>query len=134
MNRMESAFTVLAEPNRRAMLTLLAASERTVGELERRLHMSQPSVSKHLRVLREAGDDWTLVLVRELRKPPATVWKALTDPAQLREWAPFDADRNLSSVGQAKLSTFGTPQVSETTVKRAEEPKLLEYDWGGGDL
>jgi len=52
---MESAFTVLAEPNRRAMLTLLASSERTVGELERRLHMSQPSVSKHLRVLREAG-------------------------------------------------------------------------------
>ena len=52
---MESAFTILAEPNRRAMLSLLATSERTVGELERRLGMPQPSVSKHLRVLREAG-------------------------------------------------------------------------------
>lgn len=52
---MESAFTVLAEPNRRAILGLLAASERSVGELERQLRMPQPSISKHLRVLREAG-------------------------------------------------------------------------------
>lgn len=52
---MESAFAILAEPNRRAMLSLLATSERSVGELERALRMPQPSVSKHLRVLREAG-------------------------------------------------------------------------------
>jgi DNA-binding transcriptional ArsR family regulator len=52
---MESAFAIIAEPNRRAMLILLATSERTVGELERQLRMPQPSVSKHLRVLREAG-------------------------------------------------------------------------------
>jgi DNA-binding transcriptional ArsR family regulator len=52
---MESAFAILAEPNRRALLHLLATSERSVGELERRLGMPQPSVSKHLRVLREAG-------------------------------------------------------------------------------
>ncbi len=52
---MESAFAILAEPNRRAILHLLAASERSVGELGRRLRMAQPSVSKHLRVLREAG-------------------------------------------------------------------------------
>jgi len=52
---MESAFTVLAEPTRRAILTLLAAGERTVGDLEAALNLSQPSVSKHLRVLREAG-------------------------------------------------------------------------------
>jgi DNA-binding transcriptional ArsR family regulator len=52
---MESAFAILAEPNRRALLNLLATSERSVGELERQLRMSQPSVSKHLRVLREAG-------------------------------------------------------------------------------
>jgi len=51
----ESAFAILAEPSRRAMLRLLAASERTVGDLERELKLSQPSVSKHLRVLREAG-------------------------------------------------------------------------------
>jgi DNA-binding transcriptional ArsR family regulator len=52
---MESAFAILAEPSRRALLNLLASSERSVGELERRLRMPQPSVSKHLRVLREAG-------------------------------------------------------------------------------
>ena len=52
---MESAFAIIAEPNRRALLNLLAASERSVGELQRRLRMPQPSVSKHLRVLREAG-------------------------------------------------------------------------------
>jgi|SRR5579862_1114270 len=52
---MGSAFTVLAEPSRRAILTLLASSERSVGDLELALNLSQPSVSKHLRVLREAG-------------------------------------------------------------------------------
>ena len=52
---MESSFAILAEPNRRAILSLLAASERSVGEIEQRLRMPQPSVSKHLRVLREAG-------------------------------------------------------------------------------
>ena len=51
---MES-FEILAEPNRRAILTLLTSSEQSVGEIERQLHMPQPTVSKHLRVLREAG-------------------------------------------------------------------------------
>src|ERR1700721_3329106 len=52
---MESAFTVLAEPSRRAILTLLANGERSVGDLESALNLSQPSVSKHLRVLRDPG-------------------------------------------------------------------------------
>jgi len=52
---MESSFAIIAEPNRRTILSLLAASERSVGEIERRLRMPQTSVSKHLRVLREAG-------------------------------------------------------------------------------
>jgi len=52
---MESPFAIIAEPNRRAILGLLASSERSVGEIERRLRMPQTSVSKHLRVLREAG-------------------------------------------------------------------------------
>ena len=52
---MESAFAIIAEPNRRALLILLATGERSVGELEQQLRMAQPSVSKHLRVLREAG-------------------------------------------------------------------------------
>src|SRR6188508_989805 len=52
---MESVFEIIAEPNRRAILSLLAASEQSVGEIERQLQMPQPTVSKHLRVLREAG-------------------------------------------------------------------------------
>jgi DNA-binding transcriptional ArsR family regulator len=55
MNTVDSSFAVVAEPNRRAILSLLLASELSVGELERELRLSQPSVSKHLRVLREAG-------------------------------------------------------------------------------
>jgi DNA-binding transcriptional ArsR family regulator len=51
----ESAFAIIAEPNRRAILSLLVSSEQSVGEIERRLRMPQPTVSKHLRVLREAG-------------------------------------------------------------------------------
>ena len=52
---MESVFEVIAEPNRRAILSLLVSSQRSVGEIEGQLHMAQPTVSKHLRVLREAG-------------------------------------------------------------------------------
>jgi len=86
--------------------------------------------------VRKDGDRWTLVLVRELRHPPAKVWKALTDPAELREWAPFDADHSLATAGPVKLSTVGTPtaQVSESIVKRAEPPRLLEYSWGENDM
>ena len=82
--------------------------------------------------VRKEGDKWTHVLVRDLRHPPELVWQALTDPAELSEWAPFDADRNLGSAGPVKLTTVGapTPQVSETPVKRAEAPRLLEFSWG----
>jgi uncharacterized protein YndB with AHSA1/START domain len=83
------------------------------------------------------GEKWTLVLVRELRHPPEKVWQALTDPDQLREWAPFDADGNLGVTGaRIKLTTVGapTPQVSETTVTRAEVPHMLEYKWGSFDM
>ncbi|HET9318152.1 MAG TPA: metalloregulator ArsR/SmtB family transcription factor [Bryobacteraceae bacterium] len=52
---MESAFEIIAEPNRRAILSLLVSSQQSVGEIERQLGMAQPTVSKHLRVLREAG-------------------------------------------------------------------------------
>ena len=52
---MENVFEIIAEPNRRAILSLLASSQQSVGQIELQLHMSQPSVSKHLRVLREAG-------------------------------------------------------------------------------
>jgi len=86
--------------------------------------------------VRKDGEKWTLVLVRDLSHPPANVWKSLTDPEDLREWAPFDSDQNLGTVGTAKLSTVGapTPHVTETQVKRADAPKVLEFTWGGQDI
>lgn len=83
------------------------------------------------------GEQWRLVLVRELRHSPEKVWQALTDPAQLREWAPFDADRSLGTVGTTvKLATVGSPapHVTETTVTRADAPNVLEYSWGGNEM
>src|SRR5256884_2024390 len=68
--------------------------------------------------VRKDGEKWTLILVRELRHSPEKVWQALTDPAQLREWAPFDAAESLGTVGtRVKLTTVGapTPHVTETT-------------------
>ena len=220
IRRVESVFEIIAEPNRRAILSLLVSSQQSVGEIERQLRMPQPTVSKHLRVLREAGfvestvdaqrrlyrlkpeplqevdawlapfrrfwsahvdalerhldrmdqsktnekedkekkmtdrdqytpgpasgaqvrkdgEKWTLILVRELRHSPEKVWQALTDPAHLREWAPFEADGSLGTAGATvKLTTVGapTPHVTETTVTRADAPKVLEYNWGGNDI
>ena len=86
--------------------------------------------------VRKEGERWTLILVRDLRHPPENVWSALTDPAELREWAPFDSDRNLGAVGHATLTVARTPGIpsSVTTVTRAEPPRLLEYNWGENDL
>lgn len=86
--------------------------------------------------IQKDGDHWTLTLVRELRHSPETVWKAITDPEHLRQWAPFDADRNLGTVGTTWLTTVGapTPIASEGRVVRAEAPKVLELNWGGQDL
>jgi uncharacterized protein YndB with AHSA1/START domain len=86
--------------------------------------------------IRKEGEKWTLVLVRELRHSPEKVWQALTDPAHLREWAPFDADGTLSTGATVKLTTVGAPRphVTETKVTRADAPKLLEYGWAGNDM
>ena len=85
------------------------------------------------------GEQWTLVLVRHLRHAPDKVWQALTDPAHLHEWAPFDADGNLGAAGsKVKLTTVRaptpTPVVSEATITTAEPPRLLVYNWGGNDV
>jgi hypothetical protein len=78
--------------------------------------------------VRKDGEKWTLILVRELRHSPEKVWQALTDPAHLREWAPFEAGGNLGTAGStAKLTWVGTRQVTETRVTRADAPKVLEY-------
>lgn len=73
------------------------------------------------------GEKWTIVLVRKLRHSPEKVWEALTDPAQLREWAPFDADANLDKAGTVKLTWLGTGREIETKITRADAPMALEY-------
>jgi uncharacterized protein YndB with AHSA1/START domain len=100
-----------------------------------------PGPANLARVQKERAPDgeekWTLVLVRELRHSPEKVWQALTDPAQLREWAPFEADGSLASAGTTvKLTTVAAPrpQVTETTVTRADAPNALEYRWGDFDM
>ncbi len=83
------------------------------------------------------GENWTLVLVRELRHSPEKVWQALVDPAHLREWAPFDSDGSLGTAGSTvKLTTVGAPtrMVSEATVTRADAPKELVYNWGDHEM
>jgi uncharacterized protein YndB with AHSA1/START domain len=93
----------------------------------------EPGPASGARIQKD-GETWTLILIRELRHSPEKVWEALTDPVHLHEWAPFDADGSLGTVGAAvKLTTVGapTPQPSETTVARADAPSVLEYHWGG---
>jgi uncharacterized protein YndB with AHSA1/START domain len=90
--------------------------------------------------VRKDGEKWTLILIRELRHSPERVWQALTDPAHLREWAPFNVDGSLGTVGTVNLTWVGRPTPLETKVTRADPPKVLEYsdirweleDSGGG--
>ena len=78
--------------------------------------------------VRKEGDKWTLILVRELRHSPEKVWRALTDPVHLREWAPFEVDGSLDTVGATvNLTWVGNPKPIPTTVTRVEAPELLEY-------
>jgi hypothetical protein len=66
--------------------------------------------------VRKDGEKWTLILVRDLRHSPEKVWQALTEPAHLREWAPFETDGSLGTVGTVKLTWVGTPTPIETRV------------------
>jgi len=84
--------------------------------------------------LRKDGEKWTLILVRELRHPPERVWQALTDPAHLREWAPFEVDGSLGTVGPVKLTWVGTSWPLEARVTRAEAAQVLEYAVGDQEV
>lgn len=88
-----------------------------------------PGPARGARVIKdESKDKWTLILVRDLRHSPEKVWQALTDPAQLREWAPFVIDGSLDKVGnRVKLTWVGNPTPIDTTVTRADAPEALEY-------
>ena len=102
----ESSFAILAEPNRRAILSLLASSEQSVGEIERQLRVPQTSVSKHLRVLREAGFVESRIdaqrRVYRIRPEPLMEVDAWLAPFR-RFWAArLDAlERHLDRMGQA---------------------------------
>jgi DNA-binding transcriptional ArsR family regulator len=103
---MESVFEIVAEPNRRAILGLLVSSEQSVGEIERRLGMPQPTVSKHLRVLRNAGFvEATVDAQRRLyRLRPGPFQELDTWLAQFRRFwsAHIDAlERHLEHVDQS---------------------------------
>ena len=95
------------------------------------LEQYAPGPASGARVQKDRGqngeDKWTLILVRELRHSPERVWQALTDPAHLREWAPFVVDGSLGTVGTVNLTWVGTPTPLETRVTRADAPKVLEY-------
>jgi uncharacterized protein YndB with AHSA1/START domain len=100
-----------------------------------------PGPANIARIQKDRGpngeEKWTLVLARELRHSPEKVWEAITDPAHLREWAPFVADGSLGTVGATvKLTTVAAPKptVSEARVTRADAPNLLEYNWGDFDM
>ena len=103
---MESVFEIIAEPNRRAILSLLVSSQQSVGEIERQLRMPQPAVSKHLRVLREAGFvESTVDAQRRLyRLKPAPLQEVDAWLAQFRRFwsAHLDAlERHLDRIEQA---------------------------------
>ena len=110
IKNVESVFEIIAEPNRRAILGLLASSQQSVGEIERQLRMSQPTVSKHLRVLREAGFvEATVDAQRRLyRMKPGPFQELDAWLAQFRRFwsAHIDAlERHLNRVEQSKEST-----------------------------
>jgi Activator of Hsp90 ATPase homolog 1-like protein len=86
-----------------------------------------PGPANLARVQKDGELKWTLILVRELRHSPEKVWEALTDPAHLREWAPFEVDGNLGTPGTVKLTWLGTPTPIETRITRADAPNMLEY-------
>jgi uncharacterized protein YndB with AHSA1/START domain len=91
----------------------------------------------NLAQVRKNGESWTLILTRELRHSPKKVWQALTDPAQLSEWAPFESDGSLATRGRkVKLTTVGAPtlMVSDTTITKADAPNVLVYNWGDHEM
>jgi DNA-binding transcriptional ArsR family regulator len=127
IKRMESVFEIIAEPNRRAILSLLVLSERSVGEIERQLRMTQPTVSKHLRVLRDAGFvESTVDAQRRLyRLKPGPFQEVDAWLAQFRRFwsAHVDAlERHLDRMDRDRRDQ-PTPAKSNTTKEKTTRPK-----------
>ncbi len=130
IERVESVFEIIAEPNRRAILSLLVSSQQSVGEIERQLGMPQPTVSKHLRVLREAG------FVESTVDAQRRLYRLRPKPLQeVDDWlAPFrrfwsahvDAlERHLDRMDQFEPRTTGAkrPVRSSTPTKKKDKEK-----------
>ena len=120
---MQSAFEIIAEPNRRAILSLLVSSQQSVGEIERRLRMPQPTVSKHLRVLREAGFVESMVDAqrRLYRLKPEPFQEVDGWLAQFRRFwsAHLDAlERHLDRMGGNKAKDQATPAKRKSERRR----------------
>jgi DNA-binding transcriptional ArsR family regulator len=121
---MESVFEIIAEPNRRAILGLLVSSQQSVGEIERQLRMSQPAVSKHLRVLRDAGFvEYTVDAQRRLyRLKPEPFEELDAWLARFRRFwsAHVDAlERHLDRMDHDRMDS--TPTKSTTTKRKTKE-------------
>jgi DNA-binding transcriptional ArsR family regulator len=131
-HEMESAFEIIAEPNRRAILSLLVSSQQSVGEIESQLRMSQPSVSKHLRVLREAGFvESTVDAQRRLyRLKPEPFEELDAWLAQFRRfWSShLDAlERHLDRMDHDRMDHHpSTPTKSAPTKRKTKEKKTNE--------
>src|SRR3954469_20616884 len=126
--RVESVFEIIAEPNRRAILSLLVASEQSVGAIERELQMSQPTVSKHLRVLREAGCGEATVDAQRrlyrLRPEPLQELDAWLAPFR-RFWSSHvDAlERHLDRMEQLTRADPPTPNKNSSKMKKTRKRK-----------
>jgi DNA-binding transcriptional ArsR family regulator len=124
----ETVFEIIAEPNRRAILSLLASSQQSVGEIERQLRMSQPAVSKHLRVLRQAGFvESTVDAQRRLyRLKPEPLQEIDTWLAQFRRFwsAHVDAlERYLDVMDQSPVSQSKPTKTKATPKKTRPKPR-----------
>jgi DNA-binding transcriptional ArsR family regulator len=124
--RVESVFEVIAEPSRRAILSLLVSSQQSVGEIERQLRMQQTTVSKHLRVLREAGFvESTVDAQRRLyRLKPGPLQELDAWLAQFRRFwsAHLDAlERHLDRVDHGRMDQKA--QTRRKTEQKTTRPK-----------
>src|SRR5205823_904910 len=125
---MESVFEIIAEPNRRAILSLLVSSHQSVGEIEHQLRMSQPTVSKHLRVLREAGFvESTVDAQRRLyRLKPEPLQELDAWLSQFRRFwsAHLDAlERHLDRMDHDRMDSDRSTAKKTKTTKKTTRPK-----------
>src|SRR3569623_2622968 len=126
ISTMDSTFAVIAEPSRRAILSLLASSEQSVGDIEEQLKLSQPSVSKHLRVLRDAGFVESRVeaqrRVYRLRPEPLMELDAWLSPFR-RFWSKhLDAlERHLDRMDEPSPNRSKSSREEKRTQKKRKE-------------